>query len=78
MKWLTIQTFQVLSQLETKSGPVQAVCLCDVTKFGSTDMMVGDSKGNLTIFGNEQILNRRTLSEGCITAITIDQDLGEY
>ena len=55
---------------------MQAVCLCDVTKFGSTDMIVGDSVGNLTIFANEQILNRRTLSEGCITAISIDQDLG--
>ena len=63
--------------METKSGPVCHMFLHDVTKFGSTDLIVGDSRGTVTIIGNEQILNRRHLSEGCISSLTIDRDLGK-
>jgi hypothetical protein len=55
---------------------VQCLHLHNVTKFGSTDLIVGDSKGTLTIFSNEQILNRRILSHGSITSLTVDEDFG--
>ncbi|KXJ19091.1 uncharacterized protein LOC110231309 [Exaiptasia diaphana] len=63
-----------ISKLESKGGPVQCLHLHNVTKFGSCDMIVGDSKGTLTIFSNEQILNRRILSQDCIIALTVDVD----
>ncbi|KAK3715064.1 hypothetical protein QZH41_012133, partial [Actinostola sp. cb2023] len=66
--------FEEISKLESKGGPVQCLHLHNVTKFGSTDLIVGDSKGTLTIFSNEQILNRRILSQGCITTLTVDVD----
>ncbi|CAB4027394.1 uncharacterized protein LOC110231309, partial [Paramuricea clavata] len=63
-----------LIKLETKGGPVQTLCLHDVTKFGSVDLIVADSKGTLTFFGNKQILYKMTISEGCISALAVDID----
>ena len=67
---------QELIKLETKGGPVQTLCLHDVTKFGSVDLIVGDSKGMLTFFGNKQILYKMAISEGCISAVITDIDAG--
>lgn len=67
---------QELIKLETKGGPVQTLCLHNVTKFGSVDLIVGDSKGMLTFFGNKQILYKMAISEGCISAVTTDIDAG--
>lgn len=57
---------------------MQTLCLQDVTKFGSVDLIVGDSKGTLTFFGNKQILYKMAISEGCISAVTTDIDAGRY
>lgn len=69
-------SIQELIKLETKGGPVQTLCLHDVTKFGSVDLIVADSKGTLTFFGNKQILYKMTISEGCISALAVDIDTG--
>jgi hypothetical protein len=50
--------------------------LHDVTKFGSVDLIVADSKGTLTFFGNKQILYKMMISEGCISALAVDIDAG--
>ena len=75
---IVISTFwsQEISTVETKSGPVSHVFLHNVTKFGSIDLIVGDSKGTVTIINNEQIMNRRSLSEGSVSSLTIDRDQG--
>ncbi|XP_046848446.1 uncharacterized protein LOC124442003 isoform X2 [Xenia sp. Carnegie-2017] len=66
-----------LIKLETKGGPIQALCLHDITKFGSVDLIVADSRGTLTFFGNKQILNKMTMSEGCIVSVAIDVDTAQ-
>jgi len=59
---------------ETKGGPVQSLLSHNVTKFSSEDILVGDSNGVFTIITNGQILNRRSLCNGNITSIVIDND----
>ncbi|KAM9964699.1 hypothetical protein ACTFIW_004474 [Dictyostelium discoideum] len=54
--------------LETKGSSIQQLELLDTTKFGSIDVISGDSNGNLVIFSNHQILYRDTLN-GSITSI---------
>ncbi|XP_032238361.2 uncharacterized protein LOC5513026 [Nematostella vectensis] len=69
-----VPRYQEISKLETKGGPLRCLEMHNTTKFSSADLIVGDAKGTLTILCNEQILNRRTLSEGCITALAVDED----
>ncbi|XP_065062402.1 uncharacterized protein LOC135689174 isoform X2 [Rhopilema esculentum] len=66
--------FETGHSLETKSGPIQRICFENVTNFNSTDILVGDSKGMLTIFTNNQILSRRSLIQSSIASITIEKD----
>ncbi|KAN0025598.1 hypothetical protein ACTFIU_002037 [Dictyostelium citrinum] len=54
--------------LETKGSSIQQLELFDTTKFGSIDVISGDSDGNLVIFSNHQILYRDTIN-GSITSI---------
>ncbi|KAK5577794.1 hypothetical protein RB653_002742 [Dictyostelium firmibasis] len=54
--------------LETKGSSIQQLELLDTTKFGSIDVISGDSNGNLVIFSNHQILYRDTIN-GSITSI---------
>lgn len=65
---------KLISSLETKGGPIQCMVIHDVTKFYSNDIVVGDSQGTLTVFCNEQILNRRSLSNHSIDCLLIEQD----
>ncbi|XP_078001268.1 uncharacterized protein LOC144453787 [Glandiceps talaboti] len=60
--------------LETKSGPIQSLLLYDVTKLGSVDLLVGHSGGMVTIFCNEQILNRCSFSEHSVDELQVDHD----
>lgn len=59
--------------LETKGSCVQALLLFDVAKFGSNDLLVGDSDGNITIFCDNEILSKFTLSD-TVTSLEIDRD----
>jgi len=59
---------------ETKGGPIHSLLVHNITKFNSEDVLVGDSNGTLSIITNGQILNRRSLCTGNITAIVIDTD----
>ncbi|XP_028398736.1 uncharacterized protein LOC114522281 [Dendronephthya gigantea] len=70
-------TLKELIKLETKGGPVQILCLHNITKFGSVDLIVADTKGTLTFFGNKQILYKMAISEGCISALTVDIDAAQ-
>ncbi|EGC35750.1 hypothetical protein DICPUDRAFT_151839 [Dictyostelium purpureum] len=54
--------------LETKGSSIQDLELLDTTKFGSIDVISGDSNGNMVIFSNHQILYRDTIN-GSITSI---------
>eukprot|EP01132_Coremiostelium_polycephalum_P005736 gene5736-7134_t len=54
--------------LETKGGSIQHLELLDTTKFGSKDIISGDSNGNIVIFSNHQILYRESIN-GSITSI---------
>jgi len=62
------------SKLETKAGPIQAICLENLTNFNAVDVVVGDSKGMLTILTNNQILSRRGLLQDSILSIAIEKD----
>lgn len=59
---------------ETKGGPIHAILSYNVMKFSSEDILVGDSNGIFTIITNGQILNRRSVCDGNITSIIIDND----
>ena len=65
---------QLKLSLETKGGPVQSLVLDDVTKFGSIDLISGDSKGTVTIFCNGQILNRQSVSGYSINCLQVDKN----
>ncbi|XP_070577115.1 uncharacterized protein [Ptychodera flava] len=60
--------------LETKGGPIQSLLLHDITKFGSIDLLVGHSGGVITIFCNEQIVNRCSFSEQSVDELQVDHD----
>ncbi|XP_013381513.1 uncharacterized protein LOC106152470 [Lingula anatina] len=65
---------KLLHSLETKGGPIQALAVHDVTRFGATDLVVGDSRGSVTIFCQEQILSRSHVSDHSIDCMQIQQD----
>ena len=69
---------QKSSSLETKGGPVQTLAIHDVTRFYSNDLVVVDSRGMLTVFCNEQILNRRQISDHCIQCLQVQQEASKY
>ncbi len=48
----------------------------NLTNFNSVDIVVGDSRGMLTIFTNNQILSRRSLLDGSISSTSIEKDSG--
>ncbi|CAG8452242.1 7243_t:CDS:2 [Ambispora gerdemannii] len=47
--------------METKSGPIQSIVLCDITGFGIPDIIVGDSYGSVMIFEKQQLVVKREL-----------------
>jgi len=49
---------KILATLDTKGGPIQSILLHDVTGFGDTDLITGDSNGTVTIFSRQQILSK--------------------
>lgn len=55
--------------METKSGPIQCMAVQDVTKFYHNDLIVADSCGMMTIFCNQQILCRQSVSDSCINCV---------
>ncbi|KAJ8044464.1 hypothetical protein HOLleu_07223 [Holothuria leucospilota] len=61
--------------LESKGGPIQVIALHDVTKFGSVDIITGDSRGLMTILSNGQILDRQHVSDHSINSLKVDEDL---
>ena len=71
---LHFSIFQLASSLETKGGPIQNIAIQDVTRFYANDMVLTDSKGTVTVFCNEQILNRKIVSEHCIHCLQIQND----
>ncbi|XP_052269427.1 uncharacterized protein LOC127870885 isoform X2 [Dreissena polymorpha] len=60
--------------LETKGGPIQALAIHDITHFYKEDIITGDSVGMVTIFCNEQILSRHSLSKSTIKCLQIYTD----
>lgn len=62
------------SSFETKGGPIQALLVSDVTKLNSEDLVVGDSRGVITVFSNGQILERKVASEYCILCLEVEKD----
>jgi hypothetical protein len=69
---------QVQTCLETKGGPIQTAAIHNVTKFVSNDLIVGDSRGMLTVFSNGQILSRQTLSDNSIQCLQVEEDASKY
>lgn len=63
--------------LETKSGPIQCLTVHDVTRFYHNDLIVGNSCGMLTMFCNQQILSRQSLSPDSIICVTVTEDNGK-
>jgi len=65
---------QCAASFETKGGPIQPLVVHDVTKLSSHDIVIGDSRGFVTVFCNEQILTRKVVSDRCICCILLDSD----
>ncbi|KAI8393508.1 uncharacterized protein BYT42DRAFT_551293 [Radiomyces spectabilis] len=68
------QTKPVECLLETKGASIQALQLYDLTGYGATDLVVGDSGGVITLFSRQQILSKRDLGAS-VTQIQIHKDL---
>lgn len=66
--------FQQKSSFETKGGPIQALLVSDVTKLNTEDLVIGDSRGIVTVFSNGQILERKVASEHCILCLEVEKD----
>ncbi|OWF43528.1 hypothetical protein KP79_PYT09512 [Mizuhopecten yessoensis] len=64
----------IYTTLETKSGPIQAMAIHDVTKFYHNDLIVADSCGIMTVFCSQQILCRQSIAESSISSIQVDKD----
>ncbi|XP_056022142.1 uncharacterized protein LOC125649787 [Ostrea edulis] len=60
--------------LETKSGPVQAMKIEDITKFYHNDLVAVDSCGMMTVFCNRQILCRQSITDSCLNCLQIQND----
>ena len=60
--------------METKSGPIQHICLHNVTRLDSVDLVVSDSRGIVTVFHKDQLLTPRAVSTHNVTALQIQQD----
>lgn len=60
--------------LETKSGPVQAMKIEDITKFYHNDLVTVDSCGMMTVFCNRQILCRQSITDSCLNCLQIQKD----
>jgi len=58
--------------LETKGSGIVSMCIHDVTKFGWSDLIVGDSLGNTTLFSRKEILGRHDFGVS-ITSICVDK-----
>ena len=50
----------------------------DVTKLNSDDLVVGDSRGIVTVFSKGQILVRKVASEYCIHCLQAEKDASEW
>lgn len=70
--FLYIIYFQL--SLETKSGPVQAMKIEDITKFYHNDLVTVDSCGMMTVFCNRQILCRQSITDSCLNCLQIQKD----
>lgn len=69
---------QLKASFETKAGPIQTVLVHDVTKLNSDDLVVGDSRGIVTVFSKGQILVRKVASEYCIHCLQAEKDASEW
>ena len=70
--------FQEGRSYETKGGPIHSLVSCNVAKFSSEDVLVGDTNGLLTIITNGQILKRTQLCNSKINAMVLDVDSGIF
>lgn len=68
---------QLKASFETKAGPIQTVLVHDITKLNSDDLVVGDSRGIVTVFSKGQILVRKVASEYCIHCLQAEKDASE-
>lgn len=62
------------ASFETKGGPIQSLVVHDVTKLSSSDIVISDSRGFVTVFCNEQILARKVVTDRCICSLLLDSD----
>ncbi|XP_071501440.1 uncharacterized protein [Diadema antillarum] len=60
--------------LETKGGPIQAMVVHNVANFGSLELITADSRGTVTIFGKQQILDKRSVSDHALNSLQVDMD----
>jgi len=69
---------QCAVSFETKGGPIQSLVVHDVTKLSSCDIVIGDSRGFVTVFCNEQILARKVVTDRCICCLLLDSDASKF
>ncbi|XP_001201630.1 uncharacterized protein LOC764949 [Strongylocentrotus purpuratus] len=60
--------------LETKGGPIQAMTIHNIANFGSLELITADSRGMITIFSKQQILDRRSVSDHGLNSLQVDKD----
>ena len=75
---IVIFCVQCAASFETKGGPIQSLVVHDVTKLSSRDIVIGDSRGFVTVFCNEQILARKVITDRCICSLLLDSDASKF
>nr|XP_054758134.1 uncharacterized protein LOC129264307 [Lytechinus pictus] len=60
--------------LETKGGPIQAMHIHNIANFGSLELITADSRGMITVFSKQQILDRRSVSNHGLNSLQVDKD----
>lgn len=50
----------------------------NIANFGSLELITADSRGMITIFSKQQILDRRSVSDHGLNSLQVDKDAGEF
>ncbi|CAD5113731.1 DgyrCDS2896 [Dimorphilus gyrociliatus] len=65
------QCLKKIKTLDSKCSSIQCICIAEVTRFGSNDLIVADSKGHIVVFFKEQIVCRKKVSDYPLSSLAV-------
>ena len=73
----TSNRFQAGVCIETKGGPIQTAASHAVCRLGGREVIAADSRGLVTLLGEEQIFTRKSVSQHAVQFVAVDEDSRE-